>query len=159
METLINSLAEQVVEIFKTKIRNLFPTVEKFNWEMSLLAKQVLQQEGYGGYIPCKIRFSKECEWLWAGGMSEFVISNTMYFLGISTAKTINHQKMVGVEEIARLYPKVLVTAMKLDPELDLFVRSAITGATNRGQNFKSQDECDLLKQLQQESGDSLLIT
>jgi hypothetical protein len=158
METLIVSLAEQVVEIFKTKIRNLFPTVEEFNREMSLLAKQVLQQEGYGGYIPCKIRFSKECEWLFAGGMSEFVISNTMYFFGISTAKPINH-RMVGVEELAKLYPKTLIVAMKLDPDLDLFIRSVITGATNRGQNFKSQDECDLLEKLQQEAGDSLLIT
>lgn len=112
---------------------------ENFDEEMSLVASQGLWDgESYEGYYP-ELR-----NLILAGGMSGNVLQNILYHLGIPVSSSLSDRP--DLPFLFDLYPYILKGAMSRSKDLDLFIRSFISGAEKVGVNFNDYREESLKK-------------
>ncbi len=126
MEGLVSLVLKRFYEIKKRM-------GDKFDEEMSLIASQELWDgESYGGYCP-------RASLVLAGGISEHVLSNVLFNLGIPVSSGLSDRP--DLPFLFNLYPCILKEAMSRSKDLDLFIKSFIGGAEKVGMNFNNSTE------------------
>ena len=136
VESALNELTKMVLKKFEKIQRKMGGN---FNKEMSLITSQDLWNgKSYGGYYPEELNL--------AGGMSEHVLQNIFYHLGIPVSSSFGNR--CDLNFVLNIYPLVLREAMKKDKDLNIFIRSLISGAEKIGLNFKESIEFDIKRAL-----------